>query len=94
MTARHITDELAALIADYRHCAAAFERVDPADPARDAAGAAVIEARNALLDHRPAALAEFHAKFVALIPATRDDSECYILRHLAEDIINLMEGGR
>jgi hypothetical protein len=42
-------------------------------------------ALEALLDQRPADMAEYHAKFEALIPATENDTEFYVLRVLSAD---------
>jgi hypothetical protein len=91
-----ISPKLVELIADYQRSAAAFEVIDQdADPsAWDEAGAIACGALKTLLDERPITVAEFTAKFEALIEGTEDDSELYILRTLAADIRALTEGGR
>lgn len=80
---------LEALIALYRHAAAAFDIADAthAPDTREWADAAEadMDALTGLLAHRPATQAEFCAKFEALIPATADDSEFHVLRVLADD---------
>jgi hypothetical protein len=91
-----ISPRMAHLIAEYRRCAEALAATDYAtDPvAWDAAGDLESRALEALLDQRPANMAEYHAKFVALIPATENDTEFYVLRVLAADARELAEAAR
>ena len=87
---------MAHLIAEYRRCAEALAARDYAtDPvAWDAAGDLESRALEALLDRRPANMAEYHARFEAVIPATGNDTEFHILRVLADDARALAEAGR
>ena len=93
---RAISPRMACLIAEYRRRAEALAAIDDAaDPvAWDAAGEVECRALKALLDERPAHLADYHAKFCALIPATGDDTEFHILRVLADDAAWLAETAR
>ena len=45
----------------------------------------------ALVNESPATIADFAAKFRALLEATKDDSEFHILRRLSEDADALVE---
>jgi hypothetical protein len=87
---------MAHLIAEYRRCAEALAATDyVTDPvAWDAAGDLESRALEALLDQRPANMAEYHAKFEAVIPATENDTEFYVLRVLAADARELAEAAR
>jgi hypothetical protein len=91
-----ISPRMAHLIAEYRRCAEALAATDYAtDPvAWDVVGDLESRALEALLDQRPANMAEYHAKFVALIPATENDTEFYVLRVLAADARELAEAAR
>jgi hypothetical protein len=91
-----ISPRMAHLIAEYRRCAEALAATDYAtDPVVwDAAGDLESRALEALLDQRPANMAEYHAKFEALIPATENDTEFYVLRVLAADARELAEAAR
>ena len=91
-----ISPRMAHLIAEYRRCAEALAATDyVTDPvAWDAAGDLESRALEALLDQRPGNMAEYHAKFVALIPATENDTEFYVLRVLAADARELTEAAR
>jgi len=91
-----ISPRMAHLIAEYRRCAEALAATDYAtNPvAWDAAGDLESRAQEALLDQRPANMAEYHAKFEALIPATENDAEFHILRVLAADARELAEAAR
>jgi hypothetical protein len=88
-----VSPRMAGLIAEYQRCAAALAAIDDdADPiAWEAAGEVECRALEALLDRRPANIAEFHAKLTVLIPATASDTEFVILRILAEDARLLTE---
>ena len=91
-----ISPRMAHLIAEYRRCAETFAATDyVTDPvAWDAVGDLESRALEALLDQRPANMAEYHAKFEALIPATENDTEFYVLRVLAADARELAETAR
>ena len=91
-----ISPRMAHLIAEYRRCAEALAARDYAtDPvAWDAAGDLESRALEALLDQRPANMAEYHARFEAVIPATENDTEFYVLRVLAADARELAEAAR
>jgi hypothetical protein len=91
-----ISPRMAHLIAEYRRCAEALAATDYAtDPvAWDTAGDLESRALEALLDQRPANMAEYHAKFEAVIPATENDTEFYVLRVLAADARELAETAR
>ena len=91
-----ISPRMAHLIAEYRRCAEDLAAIDHATDAVawDAAGELECRALEALLDQRPGNMAEYHAKFEALIPATEDDTEFYILRVLAADARELAEAAR
>lgn len=88
---RGISPVLAGLIAEYRRCAETLARIDDlTDPeAWDVAGEIECRALKAVIDHRPANLDEYLAKRDVLLPATVDDSERYILRHLEADAADL-----
>jgi hypothetical protein len=91
-----ISPQMAHLIAKYRRCAEILAATDYVTDAVawDAAGDQESRALEALLDQRPANMAEYHAKFDALIPATGNDTEFYILRVLAADARELAEAAR
>ena len=91
-----VSPRMARLIAEYRRCAEVLAAIDDAeDPiAWDAAGEAECRALKALLDQPPGTMAEYHAKFETLIPATGDDTEFHILRVLADDARVLAETTR
>ena len=91
-----ISPRMALLIAEYRRCAEIFAATDYATDAAawDAAGDLECRALEALLDQRPANMAEFTAKFEAVIPATENDTEFHVLRVLAADARALAEAAR
>jgi hypothetical protein len=91
-----ISPRMAHLIAEYRRCAETLATTDYAMdmPAWDAAGKLECRAQEALLHQRPGNMAEYHAKFEALIPATENDTEFYVLRVLAADARELAEVAR
>lgn len=91
-----ISPRMAHLIAEYRRCAEALTATDYAtDPvAWDVVGDLESRALEALLDQRPANIAEYQARFDALIPATENDTEFYVLRVLAADARALTEAAR
>jgi len=82
-----VSPRMAALIAEYKRLSAIADSVDEArnlDAWADAADAATA-AMTALVNERPATIADFAAKFRALLEGTKDDSEFHILRRLADD---------
>jgi hypothetical protein len=83
-----ISPKLGGLIADCQRSAAALGALDKIlDPsAWEEAGMLACRSLKAPLDERPVTVAEFTAKFDALIKVTEDDSEFYIPRTLAADI--------
>jgi len=88
-----VSPRMAALIAEYKRLSAIADSVDEArnlDAWADAADAATA-AMTALVNERPATIADFAAKFRALLEATKDDSEFHILRRLSEDADALVE---
>ena len=91
-----ISPRMAHLIAEYRRCAEALAATDYAtDPvAWDVVGDLESRALEALLDQRPANMAEYYARLEALIPATENDTEFYVLRVLAADARDLAEAAR
>jgi hypothetical protein len=91
-----ISPRMAHLIAEYRRCAETLAAIEYATDAVawDAVGDLESRALEALLDQRPANMAEYHTKFEALIPATENDTEFYVLRVLAADARELAEAAR
>jgi len=88
-----VSPRMAALIAEYKRLSAIVDGFDAAgdfDAWADAADAATA-AMTALVNERPATIADFAAKFRALLEATKDDSEFHILRRLSEDADALVE---
>ena len=88
-----VSPRMAALIAEYRRLSAIMDGFDAAgdlDAWADAADAATA-AMTALVNERPATMADFAAKFRALLEVTKDDSEFHILRRLSEDADALVE---
>ena len=88
-----VSPRMAALIAEYRRLSSIMESFDTVrnlDAWADAADAATA-AMTALVNERPATIADFAAKFRALLEVTKDDSEFHILRRLSEDADALVE---
>lgn len=88
-----VSPRMAALIAEYKRLSAILDSIDVAgnlDAWADAADAATA-AMTALVNERPATMADFAAKFRALLEVTKDDSEFHILRRLADDADALAE---
>jgi hypothetical protein len=91
-----ISPRMAHLIAEYRRCAETLAAIEYATDAVawDAAGDLECRVLEALLDQRPGNMAEYHAKFEAVIPATENDTEFYVLRVLIADARELAEAAR
>jgi hypothetical protein len=90
-----VSPRMARLIAEYRRCAEALAATDyTTDAAWDAAGDLECRAFEAPLDQRPTNMAEFTARFVAVILATGNDNEFHVLRVLAADARELAEAAR
>src|SRR3954451_8589357 len=90
-----VSPRMVAWIAEYRRLSAITDGFDAAgdlDTWTDAADTATA-AMTALVNERPATIADFAAKFRALLEATKDDSEFHILRRLADDADALAEAG-
>jgi hypothetical protein len=88
-----VSPRMAALIAEYKRLSAIVDGLNAAgdlDAWADAADAATA-AMTALVNERPATIADFAAKFRALLEGTKDDSEFHILRRLADDADALAE---
>jgi hypothetical protein len=88
-----VSPRMVALIAEYKHLSAILDGLnadEDLDAWADAADAATT-AMTALVNERPATMADFAAKFRALLEVTKDDSEFHILRRLSEDADALVE---
>jgi hypothetical protein len=84
---------LPALIAEFQRLTAALDAIDHCDDPLgwDEVATARCRALEALLDERPKSIAEFSAKFEALIEFTEEDTELVVLNVLAEDVRVLAE---
>lgn len=87
---------LAARIAEFDRLTVALNAIDHYDQPMQWNDVADRRCRalEALLDHRPADIAEFGDKFQALITFTAEDTDFTVLRLLAEDIRALAKAAR
>jgi hypothetical protein len=95
-TASGVSPRMADLIGRFKGLEAALVEIDDVeDPVRwNIAAELEMQALTRLLDQRPVNMAEFAAKFSALIYATGNDTDFRILRVLAAEARELVEGAQ